>query len=577
MRFFYRARKGKPGQNHWSLRRRLYLILIINATIPLTLMGIGSFYSIHSILYDKIDKGIQNNLHQVRLDIEAILGILNNKSFQYTSTGIIGQDFRKIRSGVSQLDEYALVKGMRDDINLLSVTFPATNIGLYFDRTSQEIIFSNIYPSRFDTSKLPLLYQYNEIEIYGPHRTLYEQSDKLVFSTIRPFSNTSDNKFINYRIYLETDFELQTQLLNPLQYGLKAFHVIVDPDNRVVYSNNSELFITGSMYRDILPEKYKIYRDSSQNGWSILAYIDNSGYSEEIVKWRKIGIGSGILSLAISLFFSFRIRNYFYMPLLRIQKGISMVFSNGFNHKLDLTGIIEFDSIILHINKMGIQIKDLFIQVKQEQKDKHEYEIEKLMAQINPHFLYNTLNTAQWLARLNDTKKVDHLLMLLVRVLQYNMAKNGYIVTVKEEVGALTDYIEMQKIRYEYQFIVDVTVDEKAWEVRIPRFLLQPLVENSLYHGIKDTIDGKIQLHIGLERANILRIELKDNGVGMSQAEIEKLLEDKQENAGMGIGLNYVRKIIKRYYDQNSMFDIHSAIGKGTTITLTLYLPTKEE
>jgi two-component system sensor histidine kinase YesM len=113
--------------------------------------------------------------------------------------------------------------------------------------------------------------------------------------------------------------------------------------------------------------------------------------------------------------------------------------------------------------------------------------MEKLLSQINPHFLHNTLNSVQWMAREAGQDDIDKIVTLLVQVLHYNMGKQSLIVTIRDEIEALRNYIELQSIRYEDDLEFDIEVHPEALHVPVPRFLLQPMVENAIYHGKHDT------------------------------------------------------------------------------------------
>nr|WP_255654481.1 histidine kinase [Cohnella sp. REN36] len=192
------------------------------------------------------------------------------------------------------------------------------------------------------------------------------------------------------------------------------------------------------------------------------------------------------------------------------------------------------------------------------------------MHQINPHFIHNTLNTVQWIARMNGEREIDRLVSIFTRILHYNLAKEGGIVPLRDEVEALKDYVALQQIRYDHPFIVHFQIDEGLLDVvRIPRFILQPLIENALYHGLGDR-DGSIDLRID-KQAEELVIQVADNGAGMTKEAAAQLFaaeRDESRKAGLGIGLNYVYRVIKAHYGEASDIHIDSEIGQGTTITL---------
>jgi two-component system sensor histidine kinase YesM len=212
------------------------------------------------------------------------------------------------------------------------------------------------------------------------------------------------------------------------------------------------------------------------------------------------------------------------------------------------------------------------------EKNKSRLEIEKLLIQINPHFLHNTLNTVQWLARMNGQKEIDRLVTLLAKVLHYNLGKQSIIVPVSEEIEALRNYVELQQIRYDYEFEVHIEVDPSVDKVLIPRFLLQPLVENAIYHGSSER-NGTIAIVVTRISADQALLRVTDNGEGMNQEAIAALItnQDETKNRGLGIGLHYVNRLVKKYYGSEHLLQISSVVGTGTTIEIIIPIRTKEE
>jgi len=197
-----------------------------------------------------------------------------------------------------------------------------------------------------------------------------------------------------------------------------------------------------------------------------------------------------------------------------------------------------------------------------------------LLYQINPHFIHNTLNTIQWIAKMNGQEEIDRLVSIFTRVLHYNLDKQGEQVYLVEEVNALKDYVELQRIRYDYDFLVKFHVEEHSRQVLIPRFILQPLVENALYHGL-DEGNGQITVRILPDGDRYLLLEVTDDGKGIDPEEILRLLrgeKDMHRKAGLGIGLNYVQRVLQTNYGDHSQFKIVSEAGKGTTIQIRIPL-----
>ncbi len=183
----------------------------------------------------------------------------------------------------------------------------------------------------------------------------------------------------------------------------------------------------------------------------------------------------------------------------------------------------------------------------------------------------NTLDTVHWLAMINGQKEIDRLVKSLNKLLYYNLGKMGQVSTIEEEIDALRQYLVLQQIRYDFQFDVRIEVDESVLKQPVPRFILQPLVENSLYHGLSD--DGYIEVSVALDKD--IRISIHDNGAGMKEETIQEILNNRtveHKKVGMGIGMNYVKRMLDARYGDNASLEIKSEVGKGTSVLLTLPL-----
>ncbi|MDQ0058979.1 sensor histidine kinase [Paenibacillus harenae] len=150
------------------------------------------------------------------------------------------------------------------------------------------------------------------------------------------------------------------------------------------------------------------------------------------------------------------------------------------------------------------------------------------------------------------------------------LGKRGQASTIREEIDSIKQYLTLQQIRYDFAFDVRIRVDDDVLDIAIPRFILQPILENSLYHGLDD--EGYIQVEVVNNGGNIV-ISVHDNGAGISEEEIEKLLNQQQveqQRAGMGIGMNYVKRMIENQYADQASLEIKSEPGKGTSVYLKL-------
>jgi len=308
----------------------------------------------------------------------------------------------------------------------------------------------------------------------------------------------------------------------------------------------------------------------------VIGLIPESLYESEVNRWVTQFTLFTVLSLAAGWFFAWVIWRTLYRPLRNLSQDIRDVKNNRWLASAPRkSNNLEFDIIHGEFEHMRRQIGELIGEIGQKEKRRAELEIEKLMHQINPHFLYNTLDTVRWIARANGQAEIDRLIFALNKVLHYNLGKSGRA-SIRDELDALKQYVMLQGIRYNFKFDVRVHADDLVLDLPIPRFILQPLVENALYHGLDE--NGLIEVVISKEREDLLLIQVKDSGQGMTEEEIADLLggPDKKGKVGLGIGLQYVIRMLAFQFGPEAGLHIESVPGQGTTIILRLPVTKKE-
>lgn len=555
-----------------TLRGQLYWTLLISSVIPLVLVGLLTVYSIYNILYNKIEKGIEQNLQRVRGGVEETLGNLYDVSQQMSYQGFVGQDLKLLQTSEDTYEKSQLTTAIQRNMGILNASNPTIGLVLYYDTTTGEMLYNN-YITRDahpDFDSLPKLSIKSDHTYNGPHLTLYKYNDTSVFSIVRSVGGTTDprNPML---VYAETNVKVIQNVLNKEQYGMNVAHLLMDNDGVVLYSDKPELTPIGSRYDAKSMDHYYFHEEIGSQGWRLGVFIEKGEYQKEIRDWFVRYSFIVVLGLLISIWSAFRTWKVVIAPLHRIRKGISSFISQEPNDFFQKTGLREFDFLIDNFKDMQYKIQDLIEEVAKEASEKQDIEMEKLMAQINPHFLYNTLNTAQWLARLKGQHEIDRFLSLFTKVLKYNLAKDGTIVTLKDEIDSLNDYVELQKIRYDFEFDVRYDIPEPFLATPLPRFILQPIVENALYHGMMDE-KGIIEVSVQ-EQSQALLLKVTDNGNGISPEKIKELLEsDTRKNnlSGLGIGLNYVKRTLSSFTGGSSELAIDSVIGKGTVVSIHL-------
>lgn len=207
-----------------------------------------------------------------------------------------------------------------------------------------------------------------------------------------------------------------------------------------------------------------------------------------------------------------------------------------------------------------------------------EAQLKYLQSQINPHFLFNSLNAGAQLAMMEDAEKTGIFLGKMADFFRYNVKKGEEDATLEEELDAVDNYIYILNVRFAGDIHFTKEVDAEVENVRVPSMILQPVVENAVNHGIRDIDwEGHIDLKV-CRQEELLEISIRDNGKGMTQSQIEKVLSgqagtDTQQSDSTGIGMNNVISRLELYYAQEGLMNIYSeGEGKGTEVVITVPL-----
>jgi two-component system sensor histidine kinase YesM len=558
-----------------TLKRRIIILMLLSSLLPFVFVGLISYHTIYSILSNKIIDGIHSNLKQIELSLNNELSNLNHVSQQLSSQGSIGKKLDELMFTDDPFQKVELTYQIKSELNVITLTNPSVGLTLYYFEDDGLISFENL-PVRkdFNPKNSPVLAKHYGITYYGPHTSNYRFDDHYVLSTLRKvqFSNRDDGY-----VYIEGGFKLTQNILDNGHIGQNASFLFLDTNGKIVFSQIPDVFPVNETFVDPISGGlngtkggHYWFHETSKQGWTIVAVISKTDYNKEINRWFFNIILFSMIFFGTSLFSAWLLWKMVYRPLKNFNKEITMLANNDVRSVTTRTNIAEFDYLLEKFTNMKKQIWDLFAEIEKKEKRRVDLEVEKLLYQINPHFLMNTLDTVHWLAVMNGQSEIDRLIQSLNKLLYYNLGKLGQFSTVGEEVDAVKQYLTLQQIRYDFMFNVQIDVDEKVLQMPIPRFIIQPLVENSLYHGMND--NGCVQVHVSLENQR-LNITIHDNGSGMSEETIERLLNNEQpehKKVGMGIGLNYVKRMIEVQYNGLAELKIQSKQGRGTSIYLSL-------
>ncbi len=334
---------------------------------------------------------------------------------------------------------------------------------------------------------------------------------------------------------------------------------LFDKENNVIMSNwgNEE-------------EALEVERISSVSGWRIVYYAPLADLVKEIREARTFSwilLGAVIF---LGIVFAVLLTGSIVRPIRRLEEQMLIVSEGDFSGNIEYTQNDEMGKLIRHFNQMTQKIQSLVHDIQRKEEQRRRTEIASLQARINPHFMYNTLNTIRLTAMLHKDNEIANQVTALVYLLK-NASKNGEnAYSIAEELQMIESYCALMKYRYE-NFEVKIEGEKEVSDYLILPFTIQPIVENAIFHGIAALKEqGVIRIVFRLEKGKI-ELEISDNGVGMDDEMIQKIWnKDEQSKSTMNhVGMRNVIDRLKLYFGEEASMEITSKPNEGTTVVLS--------
>lgn len=387
-------------------------------------------------------------------------------------------------------------------------------------------------------------------------------------------------------ILLDIRHDIIQSSINGVTIGEKGFVFVMDQEDNIVYTP-----VNGIVYR-VNPKWVKAMEPMSVQiqGGSYQIRSELSPYTG----WRTVGVFSMdevmssvntivyilftcvIISLVLVVIVSFKFSRTLTNPIFKLKRLMKQAESGDLTVRFNFEHNDEIGELGQSFNHMIARIDQLIQMVYVEQENKRTAEMKSLQEQIKPHFLYNTLDTISWMARDYDAEDIVRLVDALTNMFRIGLSHGKDIITVKEEITHVSNYLYIQKIRYKDKLNYVIHVDESLYAIEVPKLILQPLVENAIYHGVKAKRGGGTITITGVPEGENLVFTVQDNGAGMLQEKVEELNRRMSERSVLdekkSFGLFYIRERIQLCYGKGYGVHVESTLGEGTRVTITLPL-----
>ena len=383
--------------------------------------------------------------------------------------------------------------------------------------------------------------------------------------------------------------------LNPETFGLlmlnnystfqNQYTYLVDCAGNVLCSNKTNIYDWGDVVTKGMEKGVRRYEFNWDNkdyfacrqyngltGWETYSVVSTDDFFPQAKRLREAIMGLVLLAMLAAGVGIFILSYTFTRPIGRLKNAMKQVEAGDFEIQVESKAHDEIGMLIQSFNYMVSRLRQLIMEVYQQKLAQKNAELTALQAQINPHFLYNTLDSINWMLIEKGEWEISDVVVSLGDILKYSLHGEEMLVLFEEELKYIESYLCIQKNRLEDRLTVQIEIDEEAKLCFVPKLILQPIVENAILHGIEKKKEmGRIQIH-AIVREGTLEIRVTDDGIGMQPDRLMRFRESimSDEISGKHIGMRNVHRRIQLHFGEAYGLKIDSEWQKGTTVTILL-------
>lgn len=596
---------GNSFYRNLSLKKKLLFSYILLIVIPLVILGFYSYYYFSNTLYEKVVISSQESNAQIVKNIDNFLTSLSKisefPSLDDTVSSILRKDYTKsenrfveILSDVEDANA-SLYKGvfyMNEYIG--SVTVVPNNIDYVFN-VSIIPKYTISYPDKSQKWYQDILKAEAKAVIFGIHRDFLQTDGEYVISVGRSIVDPFTNKSYGVTV-LNVKADRIMTLWKDISLTPESKFAVLDNKNNIIYS--SGIGVSGENISTIPGFSKVIDQDGSTETiidgedvylniatselyqWRVVSITPKDELFSEIYNIRDITVLLCIVLILLALSVSTIIATGITKPVLMLKKSMISVENGDLNVTSSISGG-EIDELSSGFNRMISETRKLIQKIYEQETEKRDAEIIALQSQISPHFLYNTLNTIKWMAKIQGSTGIVNALGSLIQLLTFASKNKDNLISIKEELEQLNYYVDIMNLRFNDKFSVEYRVDDEALKCMTLKFLLQPIVENAIIHGFEDLSgNGVINITI-VKKDDRIIYDVIDNGKGIDQETIRKILYSEEYSSKKKfskIGLYNVNKRIKLEFGESYGVEIPEETGKNSRVHVEIpAILTREE
>ncbi|MCA0757681.1 histidine kinase [Paenibacillus sp. N4] len=577
-----------------SIRSVILQRIVMVAIISFLLSAAFTYYYYQSIVVKQIIHEDETKLSQTVRQLEYMTDDIAQFSFSLIISNQL-QSFYKTYDQLDTFSQFALLsdtldyldenKGLRKEVSSFALVLP-----------DRRVFWSEARNDRYFSERLKEDWYRNHIRSGQQHS--FTEPHEMILN-----SNTVEKGRIISFIVTVKDIEQPGRTIGELILNLdyESFESLLDFGSDdfedLLWTNQAGYLLYGKkkqeaghpLTRSLLltasekqPEGissvkggYMLIDRFESNNWKLVTFISQASLMERgkivIYLLGFFSMTSTILILLLMMPAIFRITR----PIMRLYHAMNAVSSGNLNTSVHIRTGDELEKLGLGFNRMTDQLKVHLEESIQHEKDKRELELELLLSRLNPHFVYNTLNAVIYMAQKQGNDDIVRMVGAFIRILQdaVKMDGAGALIPLREEIRLLRDYIAIQSYRYIDMFDVVWDIRHEADDCLVPRNLIQPFVENAIFHGIcpKDAA-GTIRISAAVTRQTLV-IQIEDDGIGIEPEQLQTIWEmgERKKNSGLRhIGLSHTRKRVEHLFGGQASMRMASRPGQGSTVTVEL-------
>ena len=565
-------------------------ILVLSAVLIVTAVSVkytDSAIFENSVLYTQtITKQINQNIDSYITYMDNIVSVISGSEdaqyYLFRESSDRGHEKRL-------LEQFRIILKGRSDIK---------NIGLVCDEGNS--LFNTGYQTENPDLDLSTQEWYKKaVESRGESiltsshvQHVIEGERPWVITMSRGIANLVGSRASKGAVFIDLNYSAISELCDQNSIGDKGYVFIVDQDGNIVYHPQQQQLYNELQTENIdavmnaktdtvtvgKGEHEKIYTisRSEKTGWTVVGCMNVAELLKGSRQAQRVYVvcAAGLIVLALILS-RLLARNITY-PIQRLRDSMKKVQTGEFpTIDLEVSSENEIGSLTKSFNVMTHRIQDLIAQNIHEQEQKRKSELKALQSQINPHFLYNTLDSIIWMAEGKKNEEVVLMTASLARLLRQSISNEDELVSIGQEAEYARSYLTIQKMRYKDKLEFQIDISPAIFGVKIIKLVLQPIIENAIYHGLKYKDSKGFLIVRGYQEGEKAVLEVEDNGVGMDEETLSHIFEKHKVNYhSNGVGVYNVQKRLKLYYGEEYGIVYKSKKNEGTRAVITIPVET---